>query len=422
MCHPAVLLHWSQALRRMLLEWAAEASFALWSLTTRALTTSTLMLWTYTSSANLLDGLRAEQRGGDLHWRLLVLWALVLTVVGAAITVKALQLRGKIEAEMAEQHPPSPLSSRAWRQLRDEDDQPTQAAAGEEAAGEDATTGEAPTGKAAALAVCSPSWWCHESRSAAVQVLLLVEKVLAWMAGCAWTDVFFSNTAPDPNGWLAAKDLAVAMALSCLMLAWLVFEGDLDDAVLGIAQGAQGAHGASRRAVDRSFVESHFVVYSASFFVGWSWVVFLRDVAATTGQAKLRPPEGDYLGTLAHLVGLETVETVRTAEFNAFIRSLIMLVVFGPVLTALTIYLKGVALRVYARGGGTHAKQKLKDLLAQAEVEDRELATKLASGLRALRRSPSSNKALLAAAGISSDTVFVADAAESAPAPARASE
>lgn len=392
-CHSASSLGGSlRTLRRILLEWTAEASYALWSLATRALTTSTLMLWTYVSSSNLLDGLRAEQRGGGLHWRLLVLWALVLTVVGAAITVKTLQLRSAIED--AVNHEGDEAPARAWQQLQEEGGQR-----------------EAATSEAMALAVCSRAWWRRESRAAAVQVLLLLEKVLAWMAGCAWTDVFFSRTAPDPNGWLAAKDLAVALALTCFALAWMVIQGDLDDAVLGIAQGTNG------KPVDRSFVESHFVVYSASFFVGWSWVVLLRDVAAVTGQARLRPPEGDYLSSFAHLVGLETLETVRTAELNAFLRSLAMLVFFGPVLTALTIYLKGVALRAYARGGGTHAKQRLKDLLAQAETEDRELETRFERGLRALRQSPGSDKNLLAAAGISSDAVVVVAAAPASESP-----
>ena len=33
-----------------------EMTFALWSLTTRALTTSVLMLWTYVSATNLVEG------------------------------------------------------------------------------------------------------------------------------------------------------------------------------------------------------------------------------------------------------------------------------------------------------------------------------------------------------------------------------
>ena len=95
------------------------------------------------------------------------------------------------------------------------------------------------------------------------------------------------------------------------------------------------------------------------FFVGWSWVVVLRDLAAISGQAKLQPIRGDWYGGFAHVLGLETVETVRAAEYSAFARSLLMIIVFGPLLTVLVIWAKHVALRVYGRAGGKNTKQKL---------------------------------------------------------------
>ena len=55
---------------------------------------------TFVSANNLLEGLEPEQRGSALHWRLLVLWALFLTLAGAAITVKSLRLRETISAEL----------------------------------------------------------------------------------------------------------------------------------------------------------------------------------------------------------------------------------------------------------------------------------------------------------------------------------
>jgi hypothetical protein len=36
--------------------------------------------------------------------------------------------------------------------------------------------------------------------------------------------------------------------------------------------------------VERETVESYFIVNSASFFVGWAWVVALRDIAAVSNQ------------------------------------------------------------------------------------------------------------------------------------------
>ena len=196
---------------------------------------------------------------------------------------------------------------------------------------------------------------------------------MAWMAGCAWTDVFFANSAPDPSGWLAAKDGAVALMLTGLAVAWMVMHGDLNEAALGMERSVR-----SGKRIDRSHVENHFVVYSASFFVGWSWVVLLRDLAAVSGQARIRPVSGDYLGGVAHLLGFDTVQNVRAAEYNAFARSLLGVIVFGPVLTVLTIYLKGVALRVYGRAGGTRSLIALGKLYAKARDEDAEIETRYA--------------------------------------------
>ena len=473
-----------------------EMLFSLWSLATRALTTSILMLWTYVSSSNLVEGLQPEQRGSELHWRLLVLWALFLTLAGALVTVKSLRLRESIVADGAREAgtPPSSRSgSPGWKRLveeaaddDDDDEQHTQAkrngkpdivpdkvpvrvpgrlpgpvpdrvpgrvadkvappdreplVATPPPSPPEAGMGAAPPAAsasalaAAAIPSCisccpccrhllrptsddssaatmthlldaaaglaatcpSPAWWRKEARTAAVQMLMLFEKVLSWIAGCAWTDVFFASHAADPTGWLTFKDFAVAVALTVLALAWMVLTGGIDDKVLGLEQGSR----ADGSEVDRSHVESYFLVYSGSFFVGWSWVVVLRDLAAISGQAKLQPIRGDWYGGFAHVLGLETVETVRAAEYSAFARSLLMIIVFGPLLTVLVIWAKHVALRVYGRAGGKNTKQKLMNLLAKAASEDVEISTPVTKRVRTLRHSPYSTKSLLAAAGIS---------------------
>ena len=165
----------------------------------------------------------------------------------------------------------------------------------------------------------------------------------------------------------------MALMLTGLAVAWMVMHGDLNEAALGMERSVR-----SGKRIDRSHVENHFVVYSASFFVGWSWVVLLRDLAAVSGQARIRPVSGDYLGGVAHLLGFDTVQNVRAAEYNAFARSLLGVIVFGPVLTVLTIYLKGVALRVYGRAGGTRSLIALGKLYAKARDEDAEIETRYA--------------------------------------------
>ena len=42
---------------------------------------------------------------------------------------------------------------------------------------------------------------------------ILVEKVISWLTGCAWTDVFFAAAA-KPSLILALQDLAVALSLT----------------------------------------------------------------------------------------------------------------------------------------------------------------------------------------------------------------
>jgi hypothetical protein len=160
-----------------------EALVSLWKLSVRALTTSVLMLWEYVSSDNLLEGLYPSQRHTALHWRLLVQWALLSTLAGAAITVQFMRAREALdradEREMdGKSHDRSPV--RHWQRLSDDDDdgQPSRPTS---------AVGVASCELCGQTGSVVGSW--RALRAAAVQVLLLNEKVVAWMVGCAWTDV-----------------------------------------------------------------------------------------------------------------------------------------------------------------------------------------------------------------------------------------
>ena len=291
--------------RGKLADFIEEVLYALWGLTTRALTTSVLMLWTMVSSRNLLEGLSAAQRGTALHWRLLVLWASFLTLGGAALTTQLIESREAIadgeeaDASRAEQDDddvrPSAREREAKASSLEREAKARWAAHLQQIASVDqdarmlrpaltpprtpsrhshaatSGTGEAhaspmgglqaadSTRAAPGAAACdspllrhtplSRQWsslqsgsvgaahasepiltlplavvrmWerqgplrRHVVREAARQVLLLVEKVICWLAGCAWTDVFFVNQA-KPSLFLALKDLAVAVALTAL--------------------------------------------------------------------------------------------------------------------------------------------------------------------------------------------------------------
>jgi hypothetical protein len=66
------------------------------TLAARAVTVSVQMLWTYVATSSTSDGLTEEQRGSWLHERILVTWALLLTMGGSAATVQLLRWREQL--------------------------------------------------------------------------------------------------------------------------------------------------------------------------------------------------------------------------------------------------------------------------------------------------------------------------------------
>ena len=91
---------------------------------------------------------------------------------------------------------------------------------------------------------------------------------------------------------------------------------------------------------------------------------------------------------------------MREAEAWAYVRALLGVALFGPVLTVLVVWGKGAALRAYGRAGGRAAKLRLLSLLATAQAEDAETASRLPPVAR-LRRQATSSGNLRVAAGLS---------------------
>ena len=150
------------------------------SLMARAITTSVQMMWMYVSAASLSDGLMDEQRGSWLYFRLLLTWALLLTLGGSAATVHLL----------------------SWREMLAQPSHPF---------------GEGATG---APRLCSGRW----CRGAATELILLCERVLSFVTAWAWTDVFFAWGA-QPSGWLTVKDIGIAVTLTLVTILWLASVG-----------------------------------------------------------------------------------------------------------------------------------------------------------------------------------------------------
>lgn len=300
----------------------------------------------------------------------LLQWALLSTFAGAAITVALMRWRHALTHAASVAESGTERDGGEAAEARGESPMPVRLGRGYQPVREAANDGDGDGERASAPpaapkdgAARSGGQCCAVQAAlpvAGVQVCLLLEKVTAWMSGCAWTNVFFPSTSASyPTTWLTLKDTGVACAITLLVLAWMLLAG-----------GQLSVEGA----VEREDVESFFMVNAASFFVGWSWVVVLRDVAAVSGQVAISRPDS-MVSSIAHAFGLESAEAVRRSETRAFLRALVGVLFFGPVLSVVVVYAKGVALRAYGRVGGRDVKEMLLALMTQAAARDAEGST-----------------------------------------------
>ena len=102
---------------------------------------------------------------------------------------------------------------------------------------------------------------------------LLLQALLGWIAGCAWTDVVGDVFPPqrwDPDddahgSVVIVYNLLGALLLTGLSVAYLLYNVDPD-----------GVHDATSRAdVERSFLTG-----ALTFFVGWQWNVVHRNITS----------------------------------------------------------------------------------------------------------------------------------------------
>ena len=110
-------------------------------------------------------------------------------------------------------------------------------------------------------------------------------------------------------------------------------------------------------------IAKHYLTSSSTFFVGWAWVVFLRDAAALVGQESLKlavthqvvsPTGGSGAGTatqgLARMVGLVSLDKALS-EFGdfAFTGALASVIAFGPMLSFCVIAAKSRLVRTFEK-------------------------------------------------------------------------
>ena len=84
---------------------------------------------------------------------------------------------------------------------------------------------------------------------------------------------------------------------------------------------------AEAASTSRFAVEAYFVTNALSFFAGWAWIVFLRDLSALVGQqAVLRESQR------SSVLGLTSLDRAEVSSFGGQLGSLLL---FGPMLSLL---------------------------------------------------------------------------------------
>ena len=268
----------------------------------RAASVTVVMAWAYASSRAILAGLPPEQAGGALHRRLLLLWALSLSVALSAAATSLHRHRQSLGA------PP----------LRGADKLAVEVTA-------------------------------RRRRAALLRPLLaLADRVSGGVTGSAWCNVYFATAASAaqarPTWQLALGDAAAACAFT---VAGVGVASLLPHARLSLEEAAAVQAATSRRAA----VEAYFARNAFSYFAGWAWIVELRDLAALLGQqavASSAKREANWLG----------FAPLDQAELHAFAGQWLAFGLFGPGLTALVCAVYVVMARC-ARRGEPRAEERL---------------------------------------------------------------
>uniref|UniRef100_A0A7S0P5Z9 Uncharacterized protein n=1 Tax=Calcidiscus leptoporus TaxID=127549 RepID=A0A7S0P5Z9_9EUKA len=125
-------------------------------------------------------------------------------------------------------------------------------------------------------------------RATLLQSLSLMEATLGWVSGCAWTNAvvaspyFAFQAFPTVPGCI--KNGGSALLLTCCGVGWLVASGSgsatrMDD----------------RQRGKREEVERYFATNAMGFFVGWSWLVFLRSLSTQFARVGMLAGEASAL-------------------------------------------------------------------------------------------------------------------------------
>ena len=265
-----------------------------WVLAGKALRTLVCVVWTFALTELLKSGLTQGQLGGarvEVWERLQLLWAISLTAVLSVGEGYLVRCRRWIE-----------LHEAVVRRVAEPE--------------------VAPSSRHSSCA----SRACGAARAWISSLLELLEGAFSWTTGCAWTDAllsFIGSISAYPTPSVTASDAAVAMTLLGAAVGWLMLGGEPRPGGLQ-----------DEDKLDRSKVERHFLTNAASFFVGWVWVVLLRDISLLFSDAV-----EDALVSVSSLnsrgFGGHHITDLMLAisEHASRLTEVLLVIVFGPLLT-----------------------------------------------------------------------------------------
>ena len=270
-----------------------------------------MFVWGYTCRHLITWGVSSDQRETPLYSRTLVLWAATVTVVGSLLTVKTSKWRawlGRRQAyvrkELLREAPVGALRT-ASSLSASEPNTPLRIGDGVEAAARSIPQAAAPAGMTPLGLFASPTP-VHEiaevpisiaatplgtrRRSFAhtlaridrklgrrvwlVQILVLIESTLAWVAGVAWTEAVevMTTQADYPTASVVVWDSLLALGFAVSASLWFIVTGQkttIDES----------------RKTSREAVERYYLMYALSFIVGWSIIIVLRDIETLFADA-----------------------------------------------------------------------------------------------------------------------------------------
>jgi len=288
-----------------------------WELVLKAFSWSQMMVWTDTLNKLVVSGATPVEIQGQLYPRLLALWALSLSSTFAVLTMQLAR----------------------WRQyLTDQESEPVSSSDESDEVRDESESAPWRRWRAAQLRTSEMHDGGLSSRTTLIQALSLSEATLGWASGVAWINAvvnapFMPSLAVMPTPLVCVQHGVVAAVLTVLALFWFV----ASSSTLSIDE---------QQKSNRDEVEKFFFTNGISFFVGFTWTLFIRALRVNLRVALHVAPGWQLWGEV------------------------LIVALFGPVLVAAVLKAKQASLEAYANSSGLSAQGKLRSLLARAAVAD----------------------------------------------------